>query len=271
MSFTLLCHPPLFHALCCERNSSTALNSSASTLPTRNCNNSSITTCSYSNKRSTRRRASIGRSLTSAWICSRVSNWSRRYSPHSTFTETDRTKRTWEKRLKRWGNEQRWKESGFWPREKKGEQNLFDCWSVLMLVDLVHARRTLNAYSYSIISRVYFFFLPFVLSFTLGRKGTRYVYLVSFFYHSLHLLHLVCIHCPPLTAPMSCPLLSSPHSPPLSTHPKSPKANSEMRRAQFLLLWFIFPPVESLSSKEIDKFKFRLESNYKIDKYLSAN
>lgn len=61
------------HAACAHapqnKNSTTALSSSASTLPTRNCNSSSTTTCSCSSKRSTRKRASIGCSLISAWTC----------------------------------------------------------------------------------------------------------------------------------------------------------------------------------------------------------
>lgn len=65
---------------CATRSSSsTASSSCASTSPTRSCSSSSTTTCSFSSKRSTSARALSGHLLTSAWISSRLSIWSRRY------------------------------------------------------------------------------------------------------------------------------------------------------------------------------------------------
>lgn len=63
----------LFHP-----SSSTAWSSCASTSPMRNCNSSSTTTCLSWNKRSTRRRALFGSSLTLAWTWLLALNWLRR-------------------------------------------------------------------------------------------------------------------------------------------------------------------------------------------------
>ena len=59
--------------------SSTAWSSCASTSPTRNCNSSSTTTCSCWSRRSTRRRASSGSSLTLGWTWRPASSSSRRF------------------------------------------------------------------------------------------------------------------------------------------------------------------------------------------------
>ncbi|KAI4473858.1 hypothetical protein M0804_015130 [Polistes exclamans] len=59
-------------------SSSTVSSNSASTSPTRNCNNSSTITCSYLNKRNIQGKESNGRSLTLAWIYSRRLILSRR-------------------------------------------------------------------------------------------------------------------------------------------------------------------------------------------------
>ena len=58
--------------------SSTASSSSASTSPTRSCSSSSTTTCSCWSRRSTRRKASSGHSLTSGWTWPPASSSSRR-------------------------------------------------------------------------------------------------------------------------------------------------------------------------------------------------
>lgn len=61
------------------QSSTTVSNNCASISLTKNCNNSSIITCSFWNKKNTNARASNGPSLISAWICNCVLIWSKRY------------------------------------------------------------------------------------------------------------------------------------------------------------------------------------------------
>ena len=71
-------------ALCTNfKNSSTDLSNFASTSPMRNCSNFSTITCSFLNKKSTRRKVSIGSSWISVWISKLASSWWKRYSTSS--------------------------------------------------------------------------------------------------------------------------------------------------------------------------------------------
>ena len=58
--------------------STTLSSSSASTLPTRNCNSSSTTTCLCWSRKSIRKRALNGLSLTLVWTCRPASTWLKR-------------------------------------------------------------------------------------------------------------------------------------------------------------------------------------------------
>ena len=68
------------HGFISTKHSSTALSSCVSTSPTRNCSNSSTTTCSFLSKKNTRRKVSIGSSWISVWISRLASSWWKRYS-----------------------------------------------------------------------------------------------------------------------------------------------------------------------------------------------
>ena len=74
---SVFCFVLLFPSL--VSSSSTASSNSASTSPTKSFSNSSITTCSFWNKKNTNAKESNGLSLTLAWICSKRSIWSKRY------------------------------------------------------------------------------------------------------------------------------------------------------------------------------------------------